>query len=243
MLGFLRRLTELRRGRVVVQHTPLDDFADAAFPIVTVPFHGTTVPVKLRELTQVQIRACGDFSLIKTFEDKVRAMSGKPTMAEINAYSERYHAIAEAAMVAPTYDQLLGMYDRDAKVRSARKKLDQAEKLLAKTPKGPQRAALEEQVQSLRIWTDLILPEDFLSAVMSYALGMDKSDIDDVTDDVLLDAAILAERGKDNPADHLDGRFTPFMRDDINRRAWSAYSKWMDTHRPKDGKKKVPNAR
>jgi len=226
-----------------VQHTALDDIADAAFPIVTVPFHGTTVPVKLRELTQVQIRACGDFSLIKTFEDKVRAMSGKPTMSEINAYSERYHRIAEAALVAPSYDQIMGLFDRDQKVAAARKECDRLDALLAQAPKGPKRAALEEEIQSLRIWSDLILPEDFLSAVMSYALGLDKSDIDEVTDDVLLDAAILADRGKDNPSDHLDGRFTPFMRDDINRRAWIAYNKWAETHRPKDAKRKVPSAR
>jgi len=36
----------------------------------------------------------------------------------------------------------------------------------------------------------------------------------------LIEAAILAERGHDNPANHLNGNFTDFMKDDINKRAW-----------------------
>ena len=37
---------------------------------------------------------------------------------------------------------------------------------------------------------------------------------------MLLEAAILAERGHNNPADHIHGIFTDFMKDDINKRAW-----------------------
>ncbi len=239
MTGFLRRLTEpFRRRRVVIERVPLDDFADAKYPILTIPFYGAPVPVKLRELTQVQVRACGDFSLIKTFEDKVRSMSRPPTMQEINAYAARYHRLAEASLVAPTYDEILGLFKSDETVRGSQAKLDELEDNLREASKGPKRAALEEEIESMRVWCELILPMDFLSAIMSYALGLDKSDIQEVSDETLLEAAMLADRGRDNPADHMDGRFTPFMREDINRRAWMALHQWKEAHKPADVKRK-----
>jgi len=244
--GFLRRLIEpFRRRQIVIQRTPLDDFADAKYPVLTVPFYGTMVPVKLRELTQVQVRACGDFSLIKTFEDKVRSMSRAPTMPEINAYASRYHQLARASLVAPTYDELLGLFENDKSVNDAQVKLDELQATLQDTPKGPARKALEEEIESLRVWCELLLPIDFLSTIMSYALGLDKSDIQDVTEEALLEAAMLADRGRDNPADHMDGRFTSFMRDDINRRAWMALHQWKETHTPKKTPKHkvVPSGR
>jgi hypothetical protein len=239
LFGFLRRLTEPFRCRqVVIQRTPLDDLADAKYPVITVPFYGTLVPVKLRELTQVQVRACGDFSLIKTFEDKVRSMSRSPNMREINAYASRYHRLAEASLVAPTYDEIMGLFESDQTVKDAQAKLDELQATLQETPKGPKRAAIEEEIESTRVWCELLLPMDFLSAVMSYALGLDRSDIQEVSDEALLEAAMLADRGRDNPADHMDGRFTSFMKDDINRRGWMALQKWRETHKPKSGPKK-----
>ena len=234
MLRFLRRPLELfRRPRIIVQQNgSLEQIRDAEYPLVMVPFHGTMVPVVLRKLTQSQIRACGDFSLIQTFEDKVRAKSSNLTMGEINAYAKRYHRIAEAALVEPTYDEILGIFSADSVVLAARVKLDELGSMLEETPRGPKRAALEEEIESMRIWCDLVLPIDFLSAIMSYALDIEASDIGEVTTEVMLDIAILAERGSDNPADHLDGRFTPFMKDDINRRAWTVYGQWREKNTP-----------
>ena len=235
MLTVLRRVREwIRRPVVVVKPSAVEMIADAQYPIVAVPFHGTIVTVKLRKLTQAQIRACGDFSLIQTFEDKVRAQSANLTMREINAYASRYHAIAEAVLVAPTYAEIMGIFDADSLVLASRAKLAELAVTLQGAPKGPRRAALQEEIEAARIWCDLVLPVDFLSAVMSYALGLEASDIDTLTREMLLDAAILAERGSDNPADHLDGRFTAFMRDDINRRAWAIYAEWRETNAPRE---------
>ena len=236
MFGLLK---SLRRPRIVIERNALTDIADAQYAVVVVPFHGTSVTVKLRRLTQAQIQACGDFSLIQTFEDKVRAKSTAFTMREVSAYSERYHSVAEAALVAPTYTEILTIFDGDEMVERARRELDELEeKLLAAPGGGMERAALQEEIESTRMWCDLLLPADFLSAVMAFALGMDTSDIDAVTEEALLDAAILADRGRDNPADHLDGRFTPFMRDDINRRAWVLHNEWVEKRTPPEVKRR-----
>ena len=64
------------------------------------------------------------------------------------------------------------------------------------------------------------LPKDFLSTITCYALGIEKSDIKEVTTNALMNAAVMAKMGNDNPSDHLKGLFTDYMKDDINKRAW-----------------------
>jgi hypothetical protein len=85
------------------------------------------------------------------------------------------------------------------------------------------------------IWTDYLLPEDFTAFIASYALGIDKGDIKKVSEKMLLEAAALAEKGHDNPADHLDGIWPEvqkgFYLDDINKRAWQILQEYRDKHK------------
>jgi hypothetical protein len=183
-----------------------------------VPFFGTIVPVKLRELTEAQILSCGDFSLIETFEDKIRRKKIK--IKDIVAYSEKNHKILKEALVAPTYDQIYELIGTDPKVEEKKAILSKLEKKLHQCPPGPQRSALTEEINTMKIWCNYLLPDDFISHIVAYSLGIDKSDIKLISENMLLDCAILAEKGHDNPSAHIDGMFTPFMKNDINRRAW-----------------------
>jgi hypothetical protein len=196
------------------------DFEVAAFPILIAPFHGSPVPIKIRELTQAQILACGDFSLIETLEDKVISKHKKANIRDIIAYAERNHEVVKMSLVSPTYEQIFKIIGVKHNIKEAKKTLKELKEKLKQTKQSPQRSKLENEIDKLRIWYDLILPNDFMSFVVSYALGINKSDIKAVSEKMLLDAAILATRGNDNPADHIQGKFTPFMKDDINRRAW-----------------------
>jgi len=146
--------------------------------------------------------------------------------------------------VSPTYDQIIESLGAEPRTQEMRKELDEIQTQLAKTPTSPERSHLEQRTMELRIWVDLILPEDFLSFVVSYALGMEKSDIKLVTEEMLIQAAVLAELGHDNPADHIAGRFTDFNREDINRRGWSLWQERKRQLRGKNGKHvEVPNGR
>lgn len=191
------------------------------FPILMLPFHGGPVPVMVRELTQAQILACGDFSLIETTQDQInkKKMQKHVSMSNIIAYAEQLHDLVEKALVSPTYDEVMKIIDRglSAKVKT---RLEELQEQIRSLDSGPRRTALQEDINSLRVWSDFLLPEDFTAAIVSYALGVDKSDIKELSEEALMQAAILAERGHNNPADHIEGRFTAFMKDDINKRAW-----------------------
>ena len=202
----------------------LQDFHDAQFPIVTIPFFGTMVQVELKELTQAQIYAAGgiDLSLIETFQDKIR-QNKKPTIEDIVQYSEIMHAIARMSLHKPTYDQIFETLCDDLDVKKMEADLHKLHEELALLPDGPEADALDKEVTRMNIRLNLLLPDDFLGGVTSYALGIGKSDIKLVSEEMLYNAALTAKHGGDNPADHLRGRFTDFMREDINRRAWALY--------------------
>lgn len=198
----------------------LDRIEAAAIPIIALPWHGSMVCVKIRELNQTQILACGDFSLIETFQDKVRQKKKKIKRSEVMAYAAAQHAIARAALLSPTYDEIMERIGRGKDIDKKKLELEELKKSLESCPPGPQRSTLEEEIDSYKIWIDLILPTDFLAALIAYCLGVNKSDIKNVSEKMLLDAAILAERGHDNPHDHLHGEFTDFNKHDIDVRAW-----------------------
>ncbi|MDD3388206.1 MAG: hypothetical protein PHU58_07040 [Prevotella sp.] len=201
------------------------DFDSIKTPLIQVPFHGEPVLVQVRELTQAQIMACGggNMSLIETFQDKIR-LKKKPTLKEIVAYAEIQTELCKRALLKPTYAEVFEVCAKGVDIEKNLEELLEIERMIASMPKGPARSALERETDGLRVWIDLLLPDDFLAGVVTYALGISKSDIKDVTEDALYTAAVLAKIGNDNPADHLKGRFTDFMQDDINIRAALIYA-------------------
>jgi len=219
-MGFLRRKYE--QIKVLKQKLDVSEtIKRAQYPIILAPFFGTPIPIMVRELTQAQIIACGNFSLIETFRDKIERQQNKKQFDILAAaeYAEKQHLICSKALIKPTYNEIIEMIT-DKSIVDAKSKIDELKEKLKETPRGEERTSLEKELDSLRVWTDLILPEDFMAVVMSYALGIDKSDIKELTSETLLRAAILAELGHNDPSDHIDGKFTAFMRDDINTRAW-----------------------
>jgi hypothetical protein len=203
----------------------LEKINDIQYEIVSIPFHGTPVFVKLKTLTSLQIRSCGDFSLIETMDDKIR-MKEKPKLSEIIAYAEKQYKLCKEALVSPTYDEIFEIAGADPKIKEKLELIEELKKELQKTKAGPERTELENRLNNLKIWCYYILPEDFVAYITSWVLQIDKTDIKKVTDKILLDAAILAINGHDNPADHVDGNLTEYNYDDINRRAWTIYGEW-----------------
>lgn len=200
------------------------DFKSIVEPLILVPFFGEPVPVKVRELTQAQIYACGgdEFSLIET-EDDVQQL--KTSLKAQVKYSDIMSKITKKALISPTYDEIMEQIVHTNEHKEIEEEIHHISARISQMPHGKARTELENMLNEKRVWFDLILPEDFISTITSYALGTTKSDIKDVTKKALLRAAILAKNGNDNPADHLNGNFTAFNNDDINARAWDIFYK------------------
>ncbi len=213
--------------------TGISVFKDIQYPLIVIPFNGVMVSVVLRELNQIQLESCGDFSLIEIEGDRLRAKK-KTSIPDMVKYAKTMSEIARASLVKPTYDEIMSIFDADDTLKGFDKKLSDLKELLNQTPGGRERKSLEEQIAFTEIWCNQILPTDFLSAITTYATGIDKSNIRLVTEKILLDCAILSKQCNNSPADHIDGIFTPFMKKDINRRALNVLHEWRETETRKN---------
>ena len=198
----------------------LPAFFEAAIrPAVMVPFNGTLVPVLIRELTYAQVRACGDFSLIETFSDKVRQKKTQ-SISQMVDYAEMQYTLLKEALVSPTYDEIVGLTG----ITVDHEELDRLKGLVKELPIGPKRDKLSKELDTVRMNSEFILPSDFVSYIISYSLNIDKTDIKKVSEEMLFEAAILANNNKNAPSDNLPGLFSDFNKVDINKRAWIIFS-------------------
>jgi hypothetical protein len=199
--------------------TDIDRLEAAQYPLIAVNYHGSPALVKCRLLTSTQIQACGEFSLIQTEQDRINQIK-KLTNKEIIEYANTMHNIVKESLVQPTYGQIMDMVQANELCINTKKKLEELRLKCQGLPFDLQRKQLEDEIDKKRIWVDLILPEDFLSGIFCYALDLNRSDIKRITEEMLLNAAVLAEKWHKAPHEYITGMFTDFNKMDIDKRAF-----------------------
>lgn len=205
--------------RKPVEQTEAEKLYDMSYPVLMAPWHGHLTPIQVRHLSATQALACGDFSMIELFGDAL-SEGREPTLEQMNAYAERQHMLCKLAMVKPTFDEAMKIAGAHIDSAQITKQLKEIKEIWKDCPVGPERAALKREYDALELVCKFILPPDFMAFVTNYCLQIDKSDIKSVTEELLLNAAVLASRGHDNPSDHVGGVFTDLMRREIDNRAW-----------------------
>lgn len=216
----MENLTIEKDGVTYINHAAF--FEKEIYPAMMVPFFGVPLPVIVRKLNHTQIKSCGNFSLIETIDDIINKKR-KLSVAEMLAYSETQYAIVKKSLVSPTYDQIMGLSKADELRINAEKEIQEIDRLIEELPIGPKRSRIEKEKDNLRMELDFILPADFVSSIIAFALSINETDIKEVSEDMLYEAATLAKLGHDNPYNHLHGNFSEFNREDINNRAWLIY--------------------
>ena len=200
--------------------TDLDKIEAAEFSVVCLPWKGSPCMVKLRNLDDIEIQSIGNFSLIEIDEYKWSRSQAKTPWGDLLAYADQNAKICRAALVAPSYDQIfeaIGKTDFNGRVKA---QVEHINSLLGDMLDGPAKQELEGMRDSLILAWGVLLPDDFMAGVVSFSLGIKKSDIKKVTDDMLCSAAILAERGHRAPHEYIHGAFSDFNIRDIDMMAW-----------------------
>lgn len=208
-------------------------FKDAEHPIVAAPYNDHVFWCRIRRLRMAEIKTCGDFSLIETFQDKLMKEKTKElTFHQMSEYAELQHKVVDMAMVQPTYTDMMTIITDglDYDQKSVEKKMDHIKTLFhelsisADINDKKKAKDLQEEYAQLEMQYKFVLAPDFLGFVFNYALSVDISDIKLVTEDMLYQAAVSAKLAHNDPSDHLHGNFTPFMKEDISNRAWVIFS-------------------
>ena len=197
----------------------IKQFEDIEHHIIAVPFHGKLVLVKGRELSPLQIRAIGKFSLVKTGNK-----TGASDWRQIASIFELQHKIVKAWLVSPTYDELMNVAGLGEYAKETEKRIKEVALEIMNLPTGPQKSELEQELASLRMLSDLVLPNDFTSTITDYALKRNETDINLVTDEILIEAATLREIQGGRVSDYIPGNLSEFNKVDIDERGLILYA-------------------
>lgn len=225
---FARRVSRKREEK-----SRLELIVGAENYLISVPWKGSPCMVMVRDLSDIQIQTIGNVSLIETEEYKWSRSSAnvKTTWGERLSYADKMLAICKAHLISPSYDEIFAAIGKNAFNAEVKKQIEHINGQLNTMPIGPARSELENIRDSLRCAWDFILPEDFMAGIVENALGIQRTDIKKVTEEMLYTAAILAERSHSAPHDYIHGVFSTFNVRDIDTQAWVIFDKRIEEAR------------
>lgn len=219
------------KKKELMQPSALQQIAAIEHSVIVAPYANNEkfVTVIARELSYVQIKSCGDFSLIETFQDKLLKNDKKETtFHEMVEYSELMHNVVKLSLLNPTYDQIINQILKYDNIDNIDKQLKDIKEMFLKLRKDhpeekDEAEALQNEYARIELQYKYVLPDNFLNYIFCFALGIDSSDIKLVSEDMLYNAAVKAKFGNCNPCDRMPGMFSEFNKEDINERAWTIY--------------------
>lgn len=181
--------------------------------LISVRFNGVPIFVKLRIPSDLEIRAIGNFSLLGS------SKMPKDWRKIVDAASIQ-NEIVKASLVTPTYKDIFNILGVPDFIEEKRRQFIEIEKELLGVPKGPLKNELETKAALLRLQFDLIMPNDFCSDIAEYVLGKNRSNIDKITEEILLECYYNHKNFGGRPSDYCnDETLTPFNRRDIDNNA------------------------
>lgn len=184
--------------------------------------------VKVRELSDLQIQAIGNFSLLgKTSDVPMTDFRDIANMADLHS------RIIQAALVSPSYDALCSLAGLNGFSKIVEKRCLEIEHDIAELPRGPVRSGYEQQLAASRLLYANVLPNVFMSEVVEWVLGVNRTNIKMVTDEIILNAAFLrASAGSGRVSDYIDDKtLSPFNKRDIDTRGAILYADWKKGHK------------
>jgi len=208
------------RGSPPNGYNPLEAIRGGMLQWVSVPFNGVPVWCELRCLNATQLDACGGMTLID-----VSGRTKVPTSAEMIDMRNKQEALVAAVLNRPSFDEIVkDLTDRDFVIRAKRKELEEIRSIDISVLPPHQAKELKSKMDAIELFIGFLIPEDAFGFLTSWALGVDVTDVKKVSRDKLLEAAILATNGHNDPHDHITGIFTDRDKSDIDKTAWSVYA-------------------
>lgn len=194
--------------------------------LLALPWNGSFGLFKVRMLNAVQIRACGSFSTLDAVASETKTEMSLEEVIELKNMQE---ALFRASLVSPTYDEINEYLGTTDMVVHMRETIAECRTLLREVEDLEESKKLANEIETLEIQCAFLYPDDFTATLTAILLQKDNTDIRKVTKEMLLEWAIFAEKGDDNPADHAEGVFTEFQREDINRYAHIELAEYRET--------------
>jgi hypothetical protein len=179
-------------------------------------WNGVPCIVRCHDLSPEFLRLLGGFKPL----DQAAIQTALVSLTELRTYATQAAKILRIFLDYPSYDQLFALIGHPSMARGAEARFREIEELIQTMPNGPERQEYEFETAKARILFDLVFPADFIVPLVMYAAGIEREVVNEATVGMLLNMAKSAEAEGGNPSDFLPGPFTPFIHEDLDRKAW-----------------------
>jgi len=217
-------------------YNPLEVILGALYHEICVPFKKTPVWCLLKTLSYMELKSGGNISCL--YLPRENEEKKELSIDEIIETKNAQEAICKLAFVRPSYDQIISEITKTdfliSEKKEELKKINEKIKLL----KGAEKRKAEKKSLQIEYQIGFLLPDDTMSFVTAWALGVAVTDIKKVSRGILLDAALMAKHYGNNTSDHITGVFTDFQKEDINKHGIILYNEFMEAKRREEKLKK-----
>jgi hypothetical protein len=212
-------------------YNPLEIIRGALYHWIAVPFKGTLVWCILKCLSFMELKSCGNISCL--YLSKEKKQEKEYDLNEIIEILNAQEAICKLSFVYPAYDEIINVVtDTDCQILKKQEELKKIKKDISSL-RGKELREAEKVALQIEYQIGFLVPDDTMSFVTAWALGADITDIKKLSRDILLDAAIIAKHWGKKPSEMIDGIFTDFQRDGIDRDGMILYQQHLDDLRRK----------
>ena len=202
--------------------------ADNTEFFVCLPWNGAEAWFKICMLNATQMQSCGNFSLLNFPKEDAEKLSEDEILEEVRDIKNTQENIFKLCLSSPTFDDIIEMYKATDVWKRIKKKEAEIKDLVAQLTEGTEKDEFQRELDRYEIFQGFIFPDDFSDKLTTIMYQKHNSDILRVSENMLLQAAFLAERGHDNPHDHISGLFTEFHKQDMDKHAWYLLSEYRE---------------
>ncbi len=192
---------------------------------VALPWNGHYGMFTIHMLNATQLRACGDFSTLNIQLEDIDDKSDEDTMMHVKEIKNMQERMMRMALVKPSFDEIFDYLNATELVKRMRATIEELKQQIRTVEDVQQAKIYANELEAYELFLGFLFPDDFTEAFISTLVQRDNTDIKRVTEDMLLKAAMLAERGNDNPSDHINGIFTDLQKQDIDTYGWILLNK------------------
>ena len=195
---------------------------------VMLPWNGVNAMFKIFMLNATQLEACGNFSLINLEKKDGEKLTEEEQLDAILEVKNAQENIFKLCLVSPSFNDIVAMYEATDTLKRINAEIAKKRAELDLMPAGEAKYADKKELDMYEMFKGFMFPDDFTEKLTEIIYQKNYSDILRVSEKMLLSAALLAERGHNNPHEHISGKFTEYHKHDIDKHAWYLLNKYRE---------------
>lgn len=219
-------------------YNPLEVIRGGLFHWIAVPFNDAVVWCKLRTPRLTELESAGATSLIEQETDEVASLDDYIKLRNIQ------EAHAKCVLVEPSFDEIYKLVTgEDAWFNQRKKELEEIKAIPLDGLSAIQKDEIQKRIFKAELAIAFVLPDDTMTFLSNWALGVDVTEIRKVNDEKFLEAALMSRRYGGKATDYIKGAFTERDEGDMNKYAMVVEQRFNEQKKVEQEVGKLPGKR